>query len=76
MLIIFSNSENMCDLSDVPASINDINRGPTFFTLSTTIYELSSSRNLFSKAKMRQFGASRADGLISKNFGKMFFVVF
>ena len=35
-------------------------------TLSTTFYDLSVSRNLFSKADMRQFGASVTDGLNSE----------
>ena len=38
------------------------------FDLSMTIYELSVSRNLFSKTKMRQFGASETDGLIIQTF--------
>ena len=38
---------------------------PDFLTLSTTFYDLSVSRNLFSKAEMRQFGTSGTEGLNS-----------
>ena len=37
---------------------------PDLLTLSKTLYDLSVSRNLFSKAEMRQFGASGSDGFI------------
>ena len=36
---------------------------PDLLTLSTTFYDLSFSRNLFSKSEMRQFGASGTEGL-------------
>ena len=36
---------------------------PDLLTLSTTFYDASVSRNLFSKAEMRQFGASGTEGL-------------
>ena len=49
---------------------------PDLLTLSTTFYDVSVLCNLFSKAEMRQFGASGTDGLISKNFGMMFLCYF
>ena len=39
---------------------------PDLLTLSTTFYELSVSRNLFSKAEIRQFGESGTEGLINE----------
>ena len=36
---------------------------PDLLTLSTTFYDLSVSRNLFSKAEIRQFGESVTEGL-------------
>ena len=41
---------------------------PDLLTLSTTFYDLSVSRNLFSKAKIRQFGESGIEGLIIPDF--------
>ena len=38
-------------------------RTPEILTLSSTFYDLSDSRNLFSKAEMRQFGATGTEGL-------------
>ena len=38
---------------------------PDLLTLSTTFYDLSLSHNLFSKAEVRQFGASGTEGLKS-----------
>ena len=48
---------------------------PELLTLTTTFYDATVSRNLFSKAEMRQFGASGTEGLNTnftdkgKNFG-------
>ena len=36
---------------------------PDFLTLSTTFYHLLVSRNLFSKAEIRQFGTSGTEGI-------------
>ena len=41
------------------------NRQPDVSKVSTKFYECSVSRNLFSRAEMRQFGAARVDGLNS-----------
>ena len=64
--------ESTCDLTDVPASMYDRKPRPDLLTVSTTFYDLSVSRNRFSKAEMRQFGASGTEGLSGNegvNFG-------
>ena len=40
---------------------------PDLLTLCTTFYDLSVSRNFFSKAKIRQFGESGTEGLKEQN---------
>ena len=52
---IFLNRERTCNLTDVPGSIYDKNRGPTFDTINgKKFYDDSVSRNLFIKKKLRQ----------------------
>ena len=48
----------------VPASFYDRKIRPDVLTQSMTFCGLSVSRNLFSKAKMRQFGASGNEGFM------------
>ena len=55
----YLNSEGSCDLTDAPASVYDKKIAALPFD---TIHDLSISRNLSSKAKMRQFGASGTKG--------------
>ena len=63
MALTFLHCGSTCDLTDVPASINDIEKPrPAQLTLSTTFYELSVSRNV-SKGKLCQFGSSGTEGL-------------
>ena len=40
---------------------------PDLLTLFTTFYDLSVSRDLFSKAEIRQFGESGTEGLTNQN---------
>ena len=66
MLLIFSNCESTCVLTEVPASFMIEKPRLDLLTLSTTLYDLSVARNLFLKAERRQFGASGTDGLNSE----------
>ena len=58
MAVTFLNSHTKFDLTDVPASIYDRKTAADPLTLSTTFDDFSVSRNLFSKAEMRQLGAN------------------
>ena len=44
---------------------------PDVLTLSMILHDLSVSRNLFSKAEMRQFGTSETEGLSDKKLINM-----
>ena len=55
---IFLYCERTFDLVDVPLHCMIVKPWPDVLTLSTTFYDLSVSRNLFSKTEMRQSGAS------------------
>ena len=61
----FLNCDNMCDLTVLLASICYRKPRPGLLTLSAIFYELSDSYNIFSKAELRQFGASGTEGLNS-----------
>ena len=63
----FSNCESTCDLTDIRASIYDRKTRPDLLTLSTTFYDLSVPRNLFSNVKIRQLGASGTEGSTYQN---------
>ena len=63
--LIFLNCKSTCDLTDVPTSIYERKGKPNFLKQSTTFYDVSVLKNLFSKAEMRQFCTS--DGLRSLN---------
>ena len=62
--LCFFNCEGTRDLTDVPASINDIKTQPDVLTLSSTFYDHSVSHNFSSKAEMRKFGAAGTKGLM------------
>ena len=55
---------------DVSATMYDRNMGLTVLILSTTLFDLSVSHNLFSKAEMRQFVAAGTEGLILEKINK------
>ena len=59
----FLNCETKFDLPYIPSSFNDRKTTPDVLTLSASFYDLPVSRNLFSKAELRQFGSSGTVGL-------------
>ena len=61
---LFFNSESTCNFTDVPASIYDIKIDFRPFDTIHDILRFLVSRNLFSKAEVRQFGASGTEGLM------------